>query len=244
MVTPRKYAFPPRFRVSVDTFCTKWRIQGSYWSSSSRSSNVNTWPRNSVVKPRYLLIDWWKHLSQSELCKGNWWLNFTSSFIEFTLPWQRTLNNGSDAKCIFPRCLYIDRDLDFRQPTRGCGAKWGRSLVMAKRACMRCPKPAKVERVLWSGMGRVWKKFHVELWLGASGWSSSNVYIADEMRINPGLTKCLCRQVIVHSPRLGGTGDFHQPKLSGACPTTAAPKQRSPRYGNLIFEQATSRVRL
>ena len=64
------------------------------------------------------------------------------------------------------------------------------------------------------------------------------------MRINPGLTKCLCRQVTVHSPRLGATGDFRQAKLSLACPTTEAPQQRSPGYGNITAKQATSRVRL
>ena len=142
--------------------------------------------------------------------------NFISNLIEFTLPWRRTLN-------IFPRCLYTDRDLGFRQCTRGRGAKQGRSLVMAKRACMRCPKPPRVEVVLWSGMERVWKKFHVDLWLGASGWSSSHVYIASGRRINTGSTRCLRRQVTVHSPRLGATGDFRQAKLSLACPTTAAP---------------------
>ena len=36
-------------RFWVSGYCTKWRIQGSFHSSYSRSLNVKTWPRNSIL---------------------------------------------------------------------------------------------------------------------------------------------------------------------------------------------------
>ena len=96
----------PRFWVSG--YCTKWRIQGSFDSSSSRSLNVKTWPRNSILS-----IDTYRyvssmHLPQHKLCTTKTVLalevNFFSTFTEFTWPWRRTLTNWNDVKYVVPRC--------------------------------------------------------------------------------------------------------------------------------------------
>ena len=49
--SPRKYVFFCRAVTSiwVSGYCTKWRIQGSFNSLSSRSLNVKTWPRNPIL---------------------------------------------------------------------------------------------------------------------------------------------------------------------------------------------------
>ena len=107
---PRKYAVlpcgQPRFWVSG--YCKRWWIQGSFDSSYSRSLNVKTWPRNSILSlntSKYVRL---MHLSQHKLCTKKMELALEvkciSTFTEFTRPWRRTLTNGSDVKYVLPRC--------------------------------------------------------------------------------------------------------------------------------------------
>ena len=47
--TPRKYAFLSCGHLDFESVVTEQRIQGSFDSSYSRSFNVKTWPRNSIL---------------------------------------------------------------------------------------------------------------------------------------------------------------------------------------------------
>ena len=115
-----------RFRVGG--YYTKWQIQGgSFHSSSSRSLNVKTSPRNSrwngdegAWESMRTLID--SHALSSPIQRSfsldtSWNINCAqgkrgshskqnslSTSTEFTWPWRRTLANVSDVKYAFPRC--------------------------------------------------------------------------------------------------------------------------------------------
>ena len=93
----------PRFLVIG--YSTRWRIQGSFRSSSSRLLPVQTQPktqyRASIFTDRLV-----QYIGQPKLCtrKTELALQMKShrDFSEITWPWCRTLANGIDVKYIFP----------------------------------------------------------------------------------------------------------------------------------------------
>ena len=96
----------PRFWVSG--YCTKWRIQDSFYTTNSRSitpkSSQETEYLASILSDTFV-----ESICHDIGCAlGKWILTRGEIYLDFhwvyTSTWWRTLTNGSDVKYVFPRC--------------------------------------------------------------------------------------------------------------------------------------------
>ena len=113
----------PRF--SVSGYGTKWRIQGCFDSSYSRSFNVKTWPRNSILRLVTYRYVCWMHLSQHKLCtrKTELALEVISTLLSYTTAdrWKWRLRPISTVSVWAGRKLCMEASYNI--PWRGGGGK-------------------------------------------------------------------------------------------------------------------------